>query len=45
MVDWLEINKQVHIAIVIESIRQNRPKDRKRLYLVFVTKVEDSLQI
>ena len=41
----LKINQQIHIAVVIESIRQYRPEDSERLNLVLATKFYDSLKV
>lgn len=45
MVYGLKIHKQVHIALVVESIREDRAKDRKGSDLMLTAQVQDALQI
>lgn len=45
MVCRIEIDKQINIALVIESISKYRAKNSQRLDLVLVAKVDYSLQI
>lgn len=43
MVGRVEVHKQVHIALVVESISKDRAKDSQSLDLVLPAKVDDSL--
>ena len=43
MVSCIEVYKQVHIALVIESISKDRAKDSQGLDLVLPAKVDDPL--
>ena len=45
MVHRFKIHKQIHIAPVVESIRQNRPEDGESSDLMFPTKVDYPLDI
>ena len=45
MICRIEVDEQVDIALVIESICKDRPEDCQRLYLVFTAEVDDALQI
>ena len=45
MVYRLKIDKQIHITLVIESISEDRAKDRQSLDLVLPAQVQYSLQI
>ena len=41
----VEVYKQVHIALVVESIGEDRAKDSQSLDLVLEAKVDDSLHV
>ena len=43
MVGRIEVHKQIHIALVVESICQDRAKDSQSLDLVLPAKVDDPL--
>ncbi len=45
MVGGVEVYKQVHIALVVESIGEDRAKDSQSLDLVLEAKVDDSLHV
>ena len=45
MVGCIEVDKQVHIALAVESIRQDGAKDSQSLDLMLPAKVDNSLQI
>ena len=45
MIGSIEVDKQIHIASVVESIGENRPEDGQSLDLMLAAKINDSLQI
>lgn len=45
MVGGIEIDKQIHIALVVESIGKDRPKDCQGLDPILTAQVKNALQI